>query len=102
MSNFGDSVWVFRNWLSETGRHPRDILVEIKEATLAAGTVEIPTQFRNGNIIGVWATGIGNATVNEGQAFTSDLVVTSGAITLSGPTASTAKVAVLILGKTDV
>lgn len=100
--NTGDSLWVLRNALAETGKHPRDLLVEIHHATLTAGDVEIPTNFANGHIIGLWAQKMDSKVVNENQSFTSDLVVDDGKVTVAGPTADTSEICVLIIGTAEV
>ena len=79
-------AYVLRKWASEQGLHPSDLLVEIGLATLVAGTVEVPTSFANGNIVGILAMRADNATVHAttgAHAYTSDLVVTNGAVTIS-------------------
>lgn len=80
-------AFVLRKFVNESGLHPSDILVEVGQATLASGTVEVPTGFANGTILGVLAMKNGTASIaNDGTgavALTSDCVVTSGAVTIS-------------------
>ena len=94
-------MWVLRDFQAESGHHPGDLAIEFFTATLAAGTIEVPTKFSNGKIVGVFAFR-NSATVNDAQAFSSDNVVTTGAVTLSGPTGSTAVVYGCIIGRLDV
>lgn len=81
------TAFVLRKFASEQGLHPSDILVEIGQATLVAGTVEVKTSFENGTLLGMVAMRNDNAAIaadgTGGIALTTDLVVTSGAVTLS-------------------
>lgn len=98
MGNF-QSMWVLRNFGAEQGLHPGDLLCEIKQATLADGTAEVPTQFEDGQILAVFITHSDNDTVNAEESFSTDMEVSGGAITVVGATGSTAQVSVLIIGK---
>lgn len=95
-------MWALRDVGAEVGHHAGDLYVEFAVATLVAGTAEVPTKFKDGNIVAVFAMRNDDATVNAGQAFLTDKVVTSGAITISGPTGSTAVVTLMIVGRLDV
>ena len=87
--------------MGDQGVHPGDILVEVKTATLSAGTIEVPTVFKNGNILAVIAVQNAEAGVNNNESFTSDGVVTAGAVTVSGKTGSDEAVTVFIVGRMD-
>lgn len=99
---FHDNVFKLEQIGPHQGLSPTDILVEIKQVTLAAGTAECPTVFANGNIIAVQLTHVNNATVNATVALSTDMVVTTGAITVVGPTGSTAVVSVVIYGRLSI
>lgn len=87
---------------SHQGLSPSDLLAEFQIVTLSAGTAECPTIFSDGDIVAVFLAHVNNATVNSAHTLSTDRVVTNGAITIVGPTGSTAVVAVLIIGRTKV
>lgn len=82
-----NKAFVLRKWATEQGLHQSDVLIEFGQATLASGTVEIKTGFASSQIIGFLATRVDSAAVaangSGALALTTDLVVTSGAITVS-------------------
>lgn len=99
-----DGMMVLRQANTENGLHPGDLLVEIKTATLANGTVEVPTSFENGQIVAVFAMRNGLVTIaadgTGAIACASDLVVTSGAITVVTTVNTYAlDITVLIIGR---
>jgi hypothetical protein len=98
-----DNCFPLRHGLSEAGLHPSDLILEIREATLASGTVEVSTIFKDGNIVALFAQRSNNATPGAGaEGFSSDLVVTSGAVTVvSSNATSTAQVRVIIIGRLE-
>lgn len=87
---------------SHQGLSPGDLLVEVKQVTLVAGTLEVPTIFDNGRILGVLITQNDTAAINATETFATDMIVTSGAITVNGKTASTATVTVVIIGRPSI
>lgn len=93
------NVFKLSQYESHGGLSPADVLVEYKQVTLAAGTVECPTIFDNGAIIGVHITQNDTAAINATEAFATDMIVSSGAITINGKTGSTATVFVTIVGR---
>lgn len=96
------NFFVLRDFDAEAGHHPGDLLVEVFEATLVAGTKEVLTKFENGQILTLLALKSDDGTVNAQKAYTSDLVVTTGAVTVSGPTADTSKITGVIIGRLTV
>lgn len=99
MGTFHDNVMKLSSIAAHEGLSPQDILVELKVATLSSGTVEVPTAFENGQIIGVHITQNDTAAVNATESFACDKVVSSGAITVNGKTGSTATVFVTIYAR---
>lgn len=97
-----DGVYKLTNLLQEMGLHPGDVLVELRQVTLAAGTAECPTIFANGQILTCLCTQVNNAVVNSSVAISTDKVVSTGAITIVGPTGSVAVVDVLLIGRVGV
>jgi hypothetical protein len=98
-----DNVFKLQQVASSQGLHGGDILLELKQVTLASGTAECPTSFKNGQILAVFITdnSASITAVNSTVAFATDMVVATGAITINGPTASTLTVSVLILGRLE-
>lgn len=94
-----NNVFKLSQVLSHEGLSPSDILVDIHQVTLNAGTVECPTVFDNGQIVGVLITQNDAAAINATEAFATDMIVTSGAITINGKTGSSAVVLVVIFGR---
>jgi hypothetical protein len=96
------NIFKLNQLLAESGLHGGDVLLEFKTATLTAGTAEVPTSFANGQLIGAVITNIGSASVNDLDPFNTDLVVTTGAVTVSGKTGSTATVFVVWVARPQI
>ncbi len=63
-----------------------DLFVEFRTVTLTAGTAEVPTVFKNGNVKGMLAMKVDDVTVGGTGAPVSlktDLIVSSGEITVA-------------------
>lgn len=95
-------MYVLRDLDAEQGLHPKDLLWEMSTVTLVAGTLEVPTQFANGQIKGAIITDVGDGGVNSVETFNTDLVVTSAAVTVSGKTGSTATVCVVFFANPQI
>jgi hypothetical protein len=92
------SAWVLRNMATGSALYSGDLILEISKVTLSQGTVEVPTGFANGCIDFVSVTKCDSVTPATLGAYSTDLVVTSGAITVVGAAADSGQVVVAIYG----
>jgi len=98
-----DGMMVLRQANSETGLHPSDLLVEFRMCgTLSSGIGACLTSFENGQVVAVSA--FRSATSAAGatsEAYSCNLTVTSGNLTIysNNATSAAADVKVMIIGR---
>lgn len=88
--------WVLRDYMSEQGLHPTDLLVEFSTVTFAAATYELPTKFVTGNVVAIF---IGKITSSAIYYMSTDKTVTTGCLTITASGSSTEAVDVMVVGR---
>jgi hypothetical protein len=107
MSASGDALWVLRNWFSEQGVHPADVIVEFHSVSVIGTNATLATNINN--LLAGFATYYGAVTpATAGEipltvsAFTTG-TVNSVTIAQANPaTAATYNAYVMLVGRLDV